>query len=591
MKKIIYIIASLGLLWGCKSYNDQFEGAGDVNISLVKTIDYTLTDDDYASFDSLSNNYFSENYPATSYLPDFLAEKYPVLDAGSAVNITYYYYEDAPSYTAFTSPKTYTLTDADYATASLTIGNAKYFSPENDADDYLPSVLASSITEASVGDVYLVSYNYSDVEPDQVSSTTLLDEGFDSDLGNFTTYSVTGSQTWAWSSYSGEGYAKISGYSSGNKENEDWVVSPALDLTGYLSVILSVNQTAKYVNSNWNQLVVALSTDFDGSSNYSTATWTALTIPTLPSGSDYTFVESGNIDLSAYIGQTIYIGFHYYSTTSNAATWEVSNVKVTATTAQSQSSIVTDAVTIEKYYTYSSSGWKKTTGAYYLTSIDYDDMGTPGTYNNFSSSVLPENYLPQFLTSNYPYAQEEDTLVVVYKYYSNSATSKKAEKYSYSGGIWTAYDPVTAVTEQYLKSSTGIWAFDPTVNYTMVSADYQIIVDYVKANISSDYINSYGTGETYYGADAYYIDFATSSGNFASTFSTWQDAVKEAIGTALLPAKYPNAVTQVNGIDVYYVVTFATYNGSNATYSITFQCTQSGTSPVFTYIEDSITPI
>ena len=56
---------------------------------------------------------------------------------------------------------------------------------------------------------------------------------------------------------------------------------------------------------------------------------------------------------------------------------------------------------------------------------------------------------------------------------------------------------------------------------------------------------------------------------------------------AFLPAKFPNAVAQVDGIDVNYKITFVTYGGSDGgTYTITFQCTKSGPNPEFTYVEE-----
>ncbi|MBP6284485.1 MAG: hypothetical protein KA373_03610, partial [Paludibacteraceae bacterium] len=61
----------------------------------------------------------------------------------------------------------------------------------------------------------------------------------------------------------------------------------------------------------------------------STAIWTQLIAPTWPSGSDWTFVSSGDIDLSAYTGNSnICIAFKYASTTAGAATWEIKNVVV-----------------------------------------------------------------------------------------------------------------------------------------------------------------------------------------------------------------------------------------------------------------------
>jgi hypothetical protein len=61
--------------------------------------------------------------------------------------------------------------------------------------------------------------------------------------------------------------------------------------------------------------------------------------------------------------------------------------------------------------------------------------------------------------------------------------------------------------------------------------------------------------------------------------------VEAAIGIALLPVKYPNAVTQVDGVDVFYVVKFATYSGSDGSWSMKFKVTKAGPDPEFTLEE------
>ena len=44
--------------------------------------------------------------------------------------------------------------------------------------------------------------------------------------------------------------------------------------------------------------------------------------------SDYTFVTSGKIDLSAYVGGMMQFAFRYTSSTDAAGTWEIKNVVV-----------------------------------------------------------------------------------------------------------------------------------------------------------------------------------------------------------------------------------------------------------------------
>ncbi len=157
-------------------------------------------------------------------------------------------------------------------------------------------------------------------------------------------------------------------------------------------------------------------------------------------------------------------------------------------------------------------------------------------------------------------------------------------EFIYNAG-WQAYDPYTARQDQFIHNGSE-WVFDPTVMFTMGSSDYMTIVNYVKNNISGDYIDSYGTAEFYSGASAYYGNFDIRSGNWEdSVFGTWEEAIAFTIGEGLLPAKFPDAVTQVSGIDVFYIVTFDTYSGVDGRYSIKFQVTKAGPNPEFTLVD------
>ena len=48
----------------------------------------------------------------------------------------------------------------------------------------------------------------------------------------------------------------------------------------------------------------------------------------VPDGSSWDFISTGELDLSEYAGQDVYIGFKYTSTADGAATWEFKNLVV-----------------------------------------------------------------------------------------------------------------------------------------------------------------------------------------------------------------------------------------------------------------------
>ena len=58
--------------------------------------------------------------------------------------------------------------------------------------------------------------------------------------------------------------------------------------------------------------------------------WTPLSGVSYPESNSWTFISSGNVDLSAYAGQKIKLAFQYKSSSTSASTWEVKNVKIVA---------------------------------------------------------------------------------------------------------------------------------------------------------------------------------------------------------------------------------------------------------------------
>ena len=581
MKKIIIsILYVTGLmLVACNPMKD-INDVLDAKVPAYKqSINDVLTTADYEAMggDVAKNHAFSASDPAAVYVPEFLKSKYPGLTSGSVDKVTYNFTNGSKAYLSdLESATAYTLSKDDYNSMGDSVANHQCFSPAYPPADFVPDFLAAKYSSAEDGSLRLLSYQYAPTEPKV--GANIYSETFDNTLGNFTVYDVSGAQTWVASSYG----AKMSGYSSGAQANEDWLVSPQIDLTGTDGPTFQISQAINYLNDQWDQIKVLISTDFSG--DVTTATWTEITINNLPAGNNWNFVKSEKIDLSSYVGEKINIAFKYVSTTSNAATWEINLFTIDNAT-------TSDAYTENVMYQLNSGKWAPMKGVYALSSADYVPMGgSVGKYGDFSSSDPADNYLPQFLTQKYPYAQEGDTVAVMYKYYS-SGLKTYADEYDFINGEWALYNPIEVKTDQFIMAPSNEWVFDPTVNYTMKSGiktgdDYQLIVDYVFENYGASYIDvvysGVNEGETYYGVNSYYGEFRPSS--FDSKFATWQDACKEAMQLAFLPAKFPNAVSQVNGIDVNYQITFAVYSGTMINYVITFQCTKSAPNPEFTYV-------
>ncbi|MBK7030813.1 MAG: choice-of-anchor J domain-containing protein [Bacteroidales bacterium] len=162
------------------------------------------------------------------------------------------------------------------------------------------------------------------------NTQTFFSETFGASLGGFTTISLVGTQAWKYDASYG---ATMSGFATGaSHQNEDWLISPAINLTAAPTAMLKFSHAINKGN------VANVSTNHTVwiSKNYSTgepstATWEQLTVPTYPAGNSWTFINSGDVIIpSAYLGQAnVRIAFKYLCSDTESATWEVKNIKVT----------------------------------------------------------------------------------------------------------------------------------------------------------------------------------------------------------------------------------------------------------------------
>lgn len=117
---------------------------------------------------------------------------------------------------------------------------------------------------------------------------------------------------------------KASGYISSSKtntESEGYVVTPELDLTGFESATFNFKHAVNFDPTPYERLSVEVRCN---------GKTTVLSGINWPAGTNWTFVSSGDIDLSQFAGKKIQIAFHYTSTTEVAGTWEVSDIAVKA---------------------------------------------------------------------------------------------------------------------------------------------------------------------------------------------------------------------------------------------------------------------
>ena len=164
-----FVLGTLSLCTSCENYFDEkYMDNGDPQITVVKTIDYTLTSDDYktiadnktnkkyaADQDSINETtiyttslaavgekrYFNDMASADMYVPAFIYNKYPQFDPGSMCNITYLTYEGQPAYLdLYNKTIQYEMKSKDYK--AIYGDETNYLTPANEymVTDFLPMV-------------------------------------------------------------------------------------------------------------------------------------------------------------------------------------------------------------------------------------------------------------------------------------------------------------------------------------------------------------------------------------------------------------------------------------------------------------------
>ncbi|RBA28958.1 choice-of-anchor J domain-containing protein [Flavobacterium tibetense] len=142
-------------------------------------------------------------------------------------------------------------------------------------------------------------------------------------------FNTTSTRLWHARIFSSNKYAEFSSFFSANGTNDEaWLITPALDLTTTESELFSFDTKIRFWQGA--ALTVFISEDYDGTqAGLTTATWTELN-PILPvSGQEDVFLNSGNIDLSAYNSENVRIAFKYTGSRAGVTTtYQLDNIKV-----------------------------------------------------------------------------------------------------------------------------------------------------------------------------------------------------------------------------------------------------------------------
>lgn len=129
------------------------------------------------------------------------------------------------------------------------------------------------------------------------------------------------------SEYGWKGTAHVGGPNGSNYSADAILWTPEMDFTGYTSARVIYDQAVNFCDSPADVLGVYV--QFDGGSRQE------VTVSGWPAGNNWNFVTGTRADIDVCAGKKARIGFRYTSTSAEAATWEIKNIKVEALKAPS----------------------------------------------------------------------------------------------------------------------------------------------------------------------------------------------------------------------------------------------------------------
>lgn len=415
----------------------------------------------------------------------------------------------------------------------------------------------------------------------------------------------TGTYTWTGKQFSGNSYAQFSANKAPG-ETIGWLISPEYDLTGKKEVRLAFDLITGYYNADC--LHVLVSEDYDGNpANLATAHWTDLTDkfvwPKEPkNGYSSGWSLPGVASLNAYADKKIHVAIKYVGDGANGktTTYQIDNFELfTVDELLAPAALATRAITAPvnstQYVMYQFKGgnWIEKSDVAVVAPADYEAMGL--TSAGFTEEAPAVNYLPQFMALNYPYTPSGTQMMVMYLV--DNATT--VEVYRQETGVWSAFNGVVAKTDQFINNGKE-WAFDPTLTFDMEATDYQALVDAVTADPEKAiYLDEkYGSNtEWWYGANAKYSNISMAIASRKQYDAKDKGVLKdkseeecreifharlqEGIAKHVLPNKFPDAEAEVKGVQMYYIVRYATHS-PRGTWQAKFMGTGKGT---FEYVK------
>ena len=202
-------------------------------------------------------------------------------------------------------------------------------------EDYVGKIVNVAVkytsTNTAAGTIEIKSITLREGEP-APQPQVIFSEPFSQGQGEFTINNVYLSPglSYVWKFNASYGMVASAFTNNTSYQADSWLISPAIDMSDYRSAVFTFDHAANKLSSGSPSdfYFVMVSTDYDPISP-DDAHWTKLEVPNYPAGTNWTFVSSGEIDMSAYLGYSnVHIAFKYTSENGNSGSWEVKNVLI-----------------------------------------------------------------------------------------------------------------------------------------------------------------------------------------------------------------------------------------------------------------------
>jgi hypothetical protein len=159
----------------------------------------------------------------------------------------------------------------------------------------------------------------------------------DFSFGGWKAKNILGDQCWSLDStsgISGSGCALMDGFGAVLSGNEDWLLSPPLDFGSYVNITMNFESAMNFPGPAL-ELKVSNSYNWEGDPN--DVDWVEM--GAIFSGGGYSWTNSGDVDLSAFAGDSICVAFRYTSAPAEASAWLLDDIMVTGEAAAGQADL------------------------------------------------------------------------------------------------------------------------------------------------------------------------------------------------------------------------------------------------------------